>query len=253
MPILDVYGLSETSGAHAFASFDTPNVDSVGRTLQGFKTKIVHPDENGYGEVCIKGRHVFMGYLNDDQRTFEAFDDHRWFHTGDVGYIDDAGNIFITGRIKELVITAGGENIAPVAIENLVKTECIAISNAFLVGDRRKFLSLLVTLKTKTSSDGAPLDELLPETMKWLEKLNLNYKTLTEVLAAGPDKKVVQAIQDAIDSANDKAVSNAQKVQKFAILPHDFSIPTGEFGPTMKVKRNEVLEMYREIIDKFYS
>ncbi|CRL03590.1 CLUMA_CG016250, isoform A, partial [Clunio marinus] len=250
MPILDVYGMSETSGGHSLSSFDSPAFETSGKSLPGIKSKIINKDENGHGEICIKGRHVFMGYLNELEKTMETLDDEGWLRTGDIGYIDNDGYIFITGRIKELIITAGGENIPPVLIENLVKSECPAISNAFLVGDKRKFLTMLVTLKTEMDSEGAPKDELAGETLKWLEGLEVKHKTLSEVLAAGPDPKVLHAIQEAINRANKSSVSNAQKVQKFAILPHDFSIPTGELGPTMKLKRNIVADMYKDSMIK---
>jgi long-chain-fatty-acid--CoA ligase ACSBG len=253
MPILDVYGMSETTGGHSLSTLVAPTFETSGKSMPGIKTKIINVDEKGHGEICIQGRHVFMGYLDEMEKTVEAIDDEGWLHTGDVGYIDKDGYIFITGRIKELIITAGGENIPPVLIENLVKSECSALSNTFLVGDKRKFLTMLVTLKTEMNGDGAPKDELAPETLKWLQGMNLQYKKLSEVLAAGPDTKVVQAIQEAIDRANKKSISNAQKVQKFAILPHEFTIPTGELGPTMKLKRNVVAEKYNDIIDKFYK
>lgn len=253
MPILEVYGMSETTGGHSLTTLAAPTFETSGRSMPGIKTKVLNPDENGHGEISIQGRHVFMGYLNEMEKTTEAIDDEGWLRTGDVGYVDKDGYIFITGRIKELIITAGGENIPPVPIENLVKNECLAISNAFLVGDKRKFLTMLVTIKTEMDSEGAPRDELTTEAIKWLEEMDLKYKNLSDVLAAGPDSKVVEAIQDAINRANKSSVSNAQKVQKFAILSHDFSIPTGELGPTMKVKRNYVSDKYCDIIEKFYK
>lgn len=253
MPILDVYGMSETTGGHSLSTLEAPTFESSGKSMPGIKTKIINPDENGHGEICIQGRHVFMGYLGDMEKTVEAIDDEGWLRTGDIGYVDKDGYLFITGRIKELIITAGGENIPPVLIEDLVRRECSAISNAFLVGDKKKFLTMLVTLKTEMNSEGEPKDELLSETIKWLAGMDVKHTKLSEVLAAGPDPKVVQAIQDAINRANKSSASNAQKVQKFAILPHDFSIPTGELGPTMKLKRNVVAEKYNDIIEKFYK
>lgn len=253
MPIVDVYGMSESSGGIAMANIDQTAFETVGRALPGVEAKIINPTRDGEGEICLKGRNVFMGYVDEMQKTIESIDDERWLRTGDVGVIDNHGYMFITGRIKELIITAGGENIPPVLIENVVKSECSAISNAFLVGDKKKFLTLLVTLKTETSSDGSPKDELTQETIKWLEGLDVKHKTLKEVLAAGPDPKVLEAIQGAINRANTKAISNAQKIQKFAILPNDFSIATGELGPTMKLKRNVVVEKYCGIIEKFYK
>lgn len=159
-------------------------------------------DEHGQGEICKRGRNVFMGYLNEHEKTLEAIDDEGWLRTGDLGYIDKDGFLFITGRLKELIITAGGENIPPVHIENLVKAECSAISNALLIGDKRKYLTMLITLKTEMDSEGAPLDTLASESLKLIHSLDLNYTKMSEIMAAGPDKKVTQAIQEAVDRAN---------------------------------------------------
>ena len=102
-------------------------------------------------------------------------------------------------------------------------------------------------------SEGAPRDELSPEALKWIEGMGLKYKNVSEIISAGPDPTVTQAIQEAINRANENSVSNAQKVQKYALLPIDFSIPTGELGPTMKLKRNVVAEKYGDIIEKLYK
>jgi len=139
-------------------------------------------------------------------------------------------------------------------VEQLVKAEISAVSNAFLIGDKRKFLTILLTLKTQMAPEtGHPLDDLAMETIKWLENMDLKYTKLSEILEAGPDPKVVQAIQEGIDRANRNSISNAQKVQKFAILHHDFSIPTGEIGPTLKIKRNVVVDKYKETIESLYQ
>ncbi|XP_070495383.1 very long-chain-fatty-acid--CoA ligase bubblegum-like [Chironomus tepperi] len=252
MPLVDLYGMTECTLVHCMSRPDYPNMESVGPSLPGTQLKISNPDENGQGEVCLKGRNIFMGYNNDPQKTLETFDDDGWLKTGDLGYTDDNGYLYLTGRIKELVITAGGENIPPVHIENLVKAECPAISNAMLIGDKRKYLTILITLKQEVDKDGNLLDDLTVESVKFMENLGLNYKKLSEVLD-GPDETVTKAINDAIASANKNAISNAQKVQKFAFLPHDFSLPTGELGPTMKIKRHFVINKYKDIIDKMYA
>jgi long-chain-fatty-acid--CoA ligase ACSBG len=184
-----------------------------------------------------------MGYINEMNKTLETIDNERWLHSGDIGYLDEDGFLYITGRIKELLITSGGENIPYLLIESTVKTECSAVSNAFLVGDRRKFLTILLTLKTESNEDGSPNDNLAPDTIKWLESHGLFFENLSQVLTN----------EEAINRANAKSVSNAQKVQKFALLPSDFSIATGELTPTMKLKRSFVLEKYKEIVEKFYS
>jgi long-chain-fatty-acid--CoA ligase ACSBG len=232
MPLGEAFGMSETSGAHCVAfPRGIYNFDTIGKPLQGVQTKILNPDETGSGEIMIKGRHVFQGYIFDEAKTMEALDEDGWMHTGDIGKVDEHGFIYITGRIKELIITAGGENIPPVHIEHLVKGELPVLSNAFLVGDKRKFLTMLVSLKTEMELEtGAPKDELSAETLKWIDSLGLKYTKLSEILAAGPDKTVLKAIEDGIARANKSSISNAQKIQKFAILPHDFSVPTGELG-----------------------
>jgi len=254
LPLMEAFGMSETSGAHTLTAPDPPNFETIGRPLDGCETKIENPDEKKQGEILMRGRHVFMGYINEEAKTKEALDEDGWNHSGDVGYLDDNGFMYITGRIKELLITAGGENIPPVHIEHLVKSELGALSNAFLVGDRKKFLTMLVTLKTDMDPEtGAPRDSLHPETLKWMRELDLEYTKLSEVLKAGPDPKVQKGIEEAITRANKKAISNAQKIQKFAILPHDFSMPTGELGPTLKVKRNVVVQKYNDVIEGFYK
>ncbi|KAL7039826.1 hypothetical protein ACKWTF_000130 [Chironomus riparius] len=253
MPILEAFGMSESTGGHCMGQLHDPTFESIGRNAPGTQTKIVCPDDKGHGEICLRGRHIFMGYINETEKTMEAIDDDGWLHTGDIGYIDNDGYIFITGRLKEIIITAGGENIPPVHIENLVKSECSAISNALLIGDKRKFLTMLITLKTEMDSEGAPKNELAPETLRWLESMDLKYTTLKEILAAGPDPKVMSSLTEAVTRANKNSISNAQKVQKFAILPHDFTIPTGELGPTMKTKRSFIVDKYKEVVDKFYQ
>lgn len=143
--------MSELSGAHTLCVDGATNIETIGMTLPGMKSKIVNPVE-GQGEICAYGRHVFMGYLNDPDKTNETIDGEGWLYTGDMGYID-RDFLYITGRLKELIITAGGENISPVSLEQQIKSNLSHISNAFLVGDKRKFLSMLLTLKTEVNSD----------------------------------------------------------------------------------------------------
>lgn len=152
IPIYECFGMSEVTGAHTLCVDGATNLETIGMTLPGMKSKIVNP-ESGQGEICIYGRHVFMGYLNDLEKTNETFDADGWLHTGDMGRIDELGFVYITGRLKELLITAGGENIPPVQIEQQVKTELPCVSNAFLIGDKRKYLSLLISLQTEIDTE----------------------------------------------------------------------------------------------------
>ncbi|XP_076262277.1 long-chain-fatty-acid--CoA ligase ACSBG2-like isoform X2 [Rhynchophorus ferrugineus] len=252
IPIMECFGMSEASGGHTLAVESANNLNSIGMTIPGLKTKIFQPDEQGQGEICMYGRHICMGYLNEPEKTVEAIDEEGWLHTGDLGKIDQNGFVYITGRLKELLITAGGENIPPVPIEQSLKQELPNVSNAFLIGDKRKFLSILISLKTEVDTEGVPVENLLPSTQNWLKSLGCPAATVQEVLKAGPDPKLTAAIQEAINRVNEKATSRAQKIQKFSILPADFSVPTGELGPTMKVKRRVVEQKYSTIIEKMY-
>jgi long-chain-fatty-acid--CoA ligase ACSBG len=254
MPIMECMGMSEASGGHTLATDTAMNLDSVGMTIPGLRTDVKNIDADGQGELCMYGRHVFMGYLNELEKTKEAIDDDGWLHTGDLGRVDEKGFVYITGRLKELIITAGGENVAPVPIEQAVKQELSNISNVFLVGDRRKFLSVLLTLKTEVQpEDGTPYDTLLPPVQEWLKSLGCAATTVTEVLKAGPDPRLMSDLQAAIERVNQKATSRAQKIQKITILPADFSVATGELGPTMKVKRRVVESKYSELIERMYN
>lgn len=254
IPIIEIFGMSECSGGHSFSVEDSPSFETIGKGLPGCQTRIRNPDSNGHGELMIRGRHVCMGYVDDIDKTCETILEDGWLATGDIAYVDHDGYIFITGRLKEIIITAGGENVPPTYIEQLVKSELPAVSNAFLVGDRKKYLTILITLKTHMAPDtGMPLDQLAVETIKWLEQLNLSYTTLSGILNNGPDPFVLKSIQEGIDRANRKSISNAQKIQKFRILPNDFSIATNEYGPTMKVKRNVVVEKYHDVIESMYQ
>lgn len=231
IPIYEAMGLSEVSAAFSICTPEKFNWNTIGINVPGVKTKVINLDDAGRGELCCYGRNTFMGYLGELEKTVEALDEEGWFNTGDVGYISDQSLHYITGRTKELIITAGGENVAPVPIEMIIKSELPHISNATVIGDRRKFLSVLLTLKTEINTDTMePLDDLTEDVQKWLKSLGCTAKTVTEVLNGGPQEKVKAAIQSGIDKVNTHAISNAQRIQKFAILPKDFSILTGEFG-----------------------
>lgn len=252
LPVYEIYGMTEV-GLTFSSHPNSFRLGSVGKCIINTEAKILNPDEDGIGEICTRGRNSFMGYMFDEAKTREVFTDDLYVRSGDIGYIDKNGFLYVTGRIKELIITAGGENIPFLNIENAVLAECSAISNAFLIGDKRKFLTMLIALKTEADSNGVPQDELAEDSLHHMEKLGLNYKLISEVLDAGPDEKVLNMIQKAIDRANAKATSNAQKIQKFKLLPNDFSMHTGELGPTMKLKRSFVVQKYKKEIDEFYA
>uniref|UniRef100_A0A8C9VQU2 Long-chain-fatty-acid--CoA ligase ACSBG2 n=1 Tax=Scleropages formosus TaxID=113540 RepID=A0A8C9VQU2_SCLFO len=253
IPVYELYGMSESTGPHTISLPEAFRLTSCGKVMQGCQSKIANPDSEGIGEICFWGRHVFMGYLNMVEKTEEALDSEGWLHSGDLGKHDEQDFLFITGRIKELIITAGGENIPPVPIEDAVKEAMPLISNAMLIGDKRKFLSMLLTVKCQVNADtGAPEDELTPEAVDLCRKMGSSADRVSEI-AGGKDRVVYSAIQKAIDCVNERATSNAQRIQKWAVLGCDFSIPGGELGPTMKLKRPAVMSLYKGQIEAFYK
>ncbi|KAI6649820.1 hypothetical protein LOD99_6370 [Oopsacas minuta] len=222
---------------------------SVGRSIEGSETKIHEPNSDGDGEICFKGRYNFMGYLHDAEKTAKVTDKNGWYYTGDIGHVDDNGFYFITGRIKEILITSGGENVAPVPIEQEMKKQLRMCSSCVVVGDGKKFLSMLVTLKCRLAPDGLPSDELDEEVIDICKSLGVEATTVSEAVKSSV---VHQYIEDGMHKANEKAVSNVAKIKKFAFLPRDFSIYSGELTPTAKLKRTFVAEIYAKIIDQFY-
>ncbi|PSN55892.1 Long-chain-fatty-acid--CoA ligase ACSBG2 [Blattella germanica] len=188
IPVLEVFGMTESSGIHVQNTLQAFNFEAIGKDRPGVCTRIENPDEEGYGEICYRGRHVFMGYLGDPEKTAEALQ-NEWLHSGDLGKIDEDGFITITGRIKELIITSGGENIAPVLIEEEVKKELPCIRNAMVVGDRRKYLTVLLTMKSELNPEtGEPLDELMEDTKQWCREVGCEVNTVKDVLE-GPNEK----------------------------------------------------------------
>ena len=196
-----------------------------------------------------------MGYLWDSTNTEKLIDEEGWIHSGDLGRKDEDGFFYVTGRSKEIVITAGGENIAPVPIEEAIKGERREIvSNVMLVGDHRKYLSVLITFKTELDKVDkcSPTNDLLPSVKDWLRERNCKAETLKQ-LSATYSEEVSKDIMKAISKANESAQSRAHRVQKFIILPADFSTLTGELTPTLKVKRHLVLKKYEDYVNKMYE
>jgi len=190
-----------------------------------------------------------MGYMKDEKKTAEAIDTDGWLHSGDVGLLDADGLLHITGRIKELIITAGGENIAPVPIEDKMKELCPAIANIMMVGDKRKYNVCLVTLKT-VLEDGVSTGKLMGDAAR-VSSATTDKEAIAESLQKGSVWE--RYFSDALKELNAKhVVSNASKIQKFMVLPGDFSEKGGELTATLKLKRAVAMEKYAKEIDSMY-
>jgi long-chain-fatty-acid--CoA ligase ACSBG len=193
-----------------------------------------------------------MGYLKNDEATKDCIDENGYFKTGDQGRIDKGGYLKITGRIKELIITAGGENVAPVPIEDNFKEACPACSNIMLLGENRRFMSALITLKVDIDmTTGLPSKDLTQDAKKWIKaETGLDLKTSDEACV---NQKVFESIQKAIMKTNSMSVSKAAHLKKFKLLPVDFSQPGGELTPTMKLKRKVTEQKYQNEVDVIYA
>ena len=245
IPLINVFGMSETTGPQ-FTNFGNKNIDllTCGRTLGGTEGIIFNPDSNGEGEIIFRGRNRFMGYSKNEKATLETIDENGYCHSGDQGIIDKKGQLRITGRIKELIVTAGGENVAPYPIEIAIKDLCKIISNAVVIGDNMRYLTVLITLKSE------PSGLLTEEALLYLTEIAKNLKTVEE---CSKDKRIIQFIQSCIDKVNSKSVSRAQQVRKWTLLLKDFSIDNGEYTPTLKLKRKFVSQKYSKEIEVMYS
>ena len=191
IPLFNLYGLSETTGAATIQYHTKFSLDSCGYTTLGTLMEIRDPDKEGEGEICMRGRHIMMGYLNNEKATKEAIDANGWFRSGDVGKFDGE-ELKITGRIKELIITAGGENIAPVPIEDNFKNMCQACSNIMLVGENERFIGALITFKVHMdTATFLPTNNLLDEAISYFKQQGIE---VTKADEACKDPKVLEHI-----------------------------------------------------------
>jgi long-chain acyl-CoA synthetase len=228
IPILEAYGLTEVTGGSNLNRFGAQRFGTVGPALPGVEVKIAAD-----GEVLIRGGNVMRGYWKHEDATREIIDADGWFHSGDIGVIDADGFLTITDRKKDIIVTAGGKNVAPQNIENLLK-QSSWISQAMVHGDKRAYLVALVTLNVE------PLARFAAETGRPNEP---------ETLATLDDVK--KRVQTEIDAVN-QGLSSYESIKKFAIVAKDFTIDGGELTPTLKVKRKVVTERNRALLDSLY-
>ncbi len=228
--IFEGYGLTETSPTLTINRPGAWRPGTVGRPLAGTTIRIA-----GDGEVLAKGPQVFAGYWHNPGATSEAIDADGWFHTGDIGELDDDGYLRITGRKKELIVTAAGKNVAPAPLEDRLRAHPL-VSQAVVVGDERPFVAALVTVDEEAF-------------VEWAAEAGLETPTVAE---AAETAELRAAVRAAVDDAN-RSVSRAESIREFAILPHDFTIDAGELTPTLKVRRSVVHGRYQAVIDSIYT
>ena len=228
--VLEGYGLTETTAGATLNLIGAHRVGSVGKPIPGTSIKIAED-----GEVLIRGPIVMQGYWQNEDANAEVFDADRWFKTGDLGKLDDEGFLYIVGRKKELIVTAGGKNVAPAVLEDRLRAHPL-VSQCIVVGDNQPFIAALVTIDqdalkgwvANNKKDGASINELIND----------------------PD--LIAVVQTAVDEAN-KAVSKAESIRKFTILPVDFTIAGGHLTAKLSVKRHVVAKEFAQEIDALFS
>ncbi len=227
--ILEGYGLTETS---AGATINRPNaqrIGSVGKPVPGASVRIAAD-----GEIELAGGHIFHGYFGDPVATAEVMTEDGWFRTGDIGHLDGEGYLYITGRKKELIVTAAGKNVAPAALEDPLRAHPL-ISQAMIVGDARPFIAALITL----DADALPA---------WAQGQGRSVGSVAEIAR---DPALLAAVQEAVDAAN-RNVSRAESIRAFRILDTDFTIGE-ELSQKQSLKRHVILERYADVIDGIYA
>jgi long-chain acyl-CoA synthetase len=227
--VLEGYGLTETTAPATVNVPDRVKIGTVGAPLPGVGIRIADD-----GEILVRGNNVFAAYHDNDEATSGAIED-GWFHTGDIGELDEDGYLKITGRKKELLVTAGGKNVAPAALEDRLRAHPL-VSQCIVVGDQKPFIAALLTLD----------QEMYPG---WAKNHGLDGVSFTQ---ARTNPAVLEELQRAVDDAN-KSVSKAESIRKFAVLEDDFTEENGYLTPSLKLKRNVVMKDFHDQVESLYS
>jgi long-chain acyl-CoA synthetase len=229
VPVLEGWGMTETTAVGAVNTLENLKFGTVGRAMPGVEFKIAED-----GEILTKGPNVFREYWRNPEATKATFTEDGWLMTGDLGSLDEDGYLSITGRKKDIIITAGGKNLTPANIENDLK-QCRYISQAVMYGDRRPYPVALITLDP---------DEILP----WANERGLP----NDIAELVQTDEVRELVQNELDRANAN-YARVEQVKKFALLDHDLTQESGELTPTLKLKRNVVNERYEDVFESLYS
>lgn len=259
-PIYEVFGQSECTGPQTQNHPDPAGkagnykVGYAGPAVPGSFLRVLVGDQylkEGEGEIVYSGRHIMMGYMKNPEKTRETIDSKGYLHSGDKGRIDADGFLKITGRLKELIITAGGENVPPVLIEQQWKEICPAISNAMVIGEGRKYLTILLTLKVEVDIETQePSNKLTGDAAATSAEIGSSATTVEEAAA---DPKWTEKLNAVMAAANKLATSRAQTIKKWRLLSKDFSLPGGELTDTMKLKRSVAHAKYADVIEGLYA
>ncbi len=229
IPIREGYGLTETTGITHISDATNFKLGTVGRCLPGSEVRIAED-----GEILIRHGGIFQGYFKEDEHTREAIDEDGWFHTGDVGEVDDEGYLKITDRKKDLIVTAGGKNVAPQYIENLLKFSPY-INDAVVIGDRRKYITAIIVIDEEN-------------VVKWAQDQKVQYTTFASLTRT---EEVNRLIGEEVAKVN-KQLARVENIRKFRLLDKKLYTEDGEVTPTMKVKRTSINRQYKDLIESMY-
>ena len=253
VPLFEGYGMTETSAGATLGAPGNNRIGSVGRPFPDTELRIADPDESGNGEIQFKGKHVMAGYYKNPEATADTMTEDGWLKSGDLGKIDMDGFVYVTGRLKEIYVSSAGKNIAPLVIEETMKSIPV-VSQCMLIGDNRKYCSALFTLDVGAilrdvhGLDGAT--EVPKDPAKQLAKLAELGHDLSEYTAVGSD--TYKQLETAVNELNGK-FSNPEQVKKFTVLPRDLSVDDGELTPTLKIRRKQIRENWSSEIESMYS
>ncbi len=253
IPLYEGYGMTETSAGATLGHSGANKIGSVGKPLSGTELRIADPDEGGNGEIQFRGRHVMAGYYRNPEATAETMTEDGWLKSGDLGKIDSDGFVYVTGRLKEIYVSSAGKNIAPLVIEETMKSIPV-VSQCMLVGDNRKYCSALFTLDVGAilrdvhGLDGAT--EVPKDPSKQLAKLAELGHDLSEYTSVGSE--IHNQLEAAVAGLNQK-FSNPEQIKKFTVLPRDLGVDHGELTPTLKIRRKQIRENWAAEIEAMYA